>query len=141
MRPPSIIPVRLSPSLFADHGFVHARCLSSEALNIIDGIKASYIASGMPRNVPDPSNRGRTAEPGYGSLAHDRALWRRHANRQSKGHTFPQTQRWPRAPGPGSNMPAVKAMPGPGAYGKLHEWPQNGFRGGALGYNHNRSVG
>ena len=102
---------------------------------------SSAFASGVVRSVPDPMNRGRTAEPGYSTLATDRAQWHRHANRQAKGFSFSQTQRWQRPAGPGSNRPSERGTPGPGAYGRLHAWPQGGFRGSAHGYNHNAAVG
>lgn len=102
---------------------------------------SSAFASGVVRSVPDPMNRGRTAEPGYSTLATDHAKWKRHANRQAKGYTFSETQRWQRPAGPGSNRPSERGTPGPGAYGRLHDWPQAGFRGSARGYNHNQSVG
>ena len=102
----------------------------------------------MPRHEPGTSAfasgmvRGRrigsaSTEPGYSSLSTDLALWNRHANRQSKGYSFPKVVRWERAPGPGSNRPAALDTPGPGAYRSQPSWPAKGFKGSARGFNHN----
>lgn len=110
------------------------------------------VGVSMPRISPNSSAfasgvvRGSTlkrqfAEPGYATLALDNKTWTRHANLITKGHTFPQLQRWQRPPGPGSNRPSEKATPGPGSYGKLHAWPDEGFKGSSRGFNLNRSVG
>lgn len=85
---------------------------------------SSPFASGQPRCV---SSNSHASEPGYATLTADERARKLHENGQGKGGSFPQTQRWPRAPGPGSNRPADKATPGPGAYGKLHAWPSKGF--------------
>jgi hypothetical protein len=95
---------------------------------------SSAFASGMTRTM---ANVRGLAEPGYSSLTTDHALWNRHANRQGKGYTFQQTQRWERPPGPGSNRPSAKDTPGPGAYLKQHSYPGKGFKGTGRGFNHN----
>ena len=105
---------------------------------------SSPFASGLPRDggaLGSGKVRGRNAEPGYATLAVDRATWNKHANQQLKGHSFPKTMRFHRPPGPGSNLPSQKDNPGPGSYGRLFSWPDQGFRGSARGYNHNASVG
>ena len=103
---------------------------------------SSPFASGLPR---DGGKTGglvkKGSEPGYSAIATDRALWNRHANLQQKGRSFEKTIRFQRPPGPGSNLPGTKPNPGPGSYAKLHSWPEKGFRGSSLGYNHNSSVG
>ena len=83
----------------------------------------------------------KVAEPGYSTLATDHRVWNQHANSIGKGYTFQQTQRWMRSPGPGSNRPSDKATPGPGSYGKLHSWPEGGFKGSSRGFNINSAVG
>ena len=98
---------------------------------------SSAFASGQARTgAGNFGLPGRTAEPGYATLAVDQKLWVRHANGQSKGLSFGCAQRWKRPPGPGSNLPAVVATPGPGTYGKTHAWPNEGFSGTARGFNH-----
>lgn len=102
-----------------------------------EGSGSSAFASGQPRTGDNFVLRGRTAEPGYSTLETDLRLWQRHANGQAKGLSFSNAQRWKRAPGPGSNLPGEKLIPGPGAYGTLHSWPDEGFKGTARGFNHN----
>ena len=100
---------------------------------------SSSFASGMVRGTGlIPKN---VAEPGYSTLYTDKFLWNKHENRQRKGYTFQQTQRWERPAGPGSNRPAERSTPGPGSYGRLHSWPSSGFKGSARGFNHNSAVG
>ena len=99
---------------------------------------SSSFASGMVRGA---SPNQQFAEPGYSTLATDSRVWNKHANAIVKGYTFQQTQRWQRAPGPGSNRPSEKMTPGPGSYGKLHSWPDSGFKGSSRGFNLNRAVG
>ena len=100
---------------------------------------SSSFASGVPRAGSAPKLKG---EVGYSTLATDLATWNLHgSNRQLKGASFSKSMRWERPPGPGSNRPADKSAPGPGAYGRLHSWPEAGFLGSARGFNHNRSVG
>ena len=101
---------------------------------------SSAFASGAVRGFGGPM-RSTPSEPGYSTLATDRATWRKHANSQGKGYSFEKTRRFARPPGPGSNRPAEKETPGPGSYARLHSWPAKGFRGGARGFNLNTSVG
>jgi len=105
----------------------------------------SAFASGMPRSGGVRGGGGvlhnRTAEPGYSTLSTDDHVWNAHDNRQTKGKTFEKTMRFVRAPGPGSNRPSDKPVPGPGTYGHVHSWPEKGFMGSAHGFNHNVTVG
>jgi len=115
------------------------------------GSAHGMLAHQMPRSSPGGSSFAsgairsgtagygastRPAEPGYGTIHADTRAWTLHQNFQPKGTSFERSQRWPRPPGPGSNRVSDKATPGPGTYGKLHSWPEKGFRGSARGYNH-----
>jgi len=105
---------------------------------------SSPFASGLPRNGGAQGFgvlRNRTAEPGYSTLDTDQSTWKKHENQQTKGFSFNKTHRWVRSPGPGSNQPSEKDTPGPGAYGRIHVWPKNGFKGSSHGYNHNVAIG
>lgn len=98
------------------------------------------FASGLTRDGKTSFAPKDPDDLAYATLRHDVKQRLVHENRQLKGTTFPQTQRWQRPPGPGSNRPADKETPGPGAYSRLHSWPASGFMGTAHGYNHNASL-
>jgi len=99
-------------------------------------VGSSVFASGTPRIGAVGASPHRIAEPGYATLREDGKYWQLAENRQTKGKSFGNAQRWKRLPGPGTNLPAQKIPPGPGAYGELHSWPAGGFRGTARGFNH-----
>lgn len=92
------------------------------ALSLSRGVGSSAFASRQARTGNNFGLPGRTAEPGYASLAVDERLWMRRANGQPKGASFGCAQRWKRPPGPGSNLPAEKDTPGPGSYVSMTEW-------------------
>ena len=58
---------------------------------------------------------------------------------RQKGVPILESQRWARAPGPGSNRPAEKVAPGPGAYQNYtRSWgPEGGYMGTARGFRNN----
>ena len=76
-----------------------------------------------------------SAEPVFSSLEADQKAWRA----QGRGGLFSSGQRFKRPAGPGSNVPAMKVTPAPGAHSSMHSWPNGGFMGTAHGYNHNRT--
>ena len=101
---------------------------------------SSPFASGaLARPSAHPAGHA-AAEPGYATIAGDERARRQAYYGHVKGMPILKAQRWERPPGPGSNRPAGKLTPGPGAYSKLHAWPAGGFIGTARGYNHNASV-
>ena len=95
----------------------------------------SVLASGSLSRPP--AGQRNASEACFATLDEDERQ-RSHAHfLHQKGAPFLQTMRWARPVGPGSNRPADKITPGPGAYGKLHSWPSTGFIGTARGFNHN----
>jgi hypothetical protein len=106
-------------------------------------------ASTMPRQEPNlsvfasgslaraPAGNRNMGEACYATLDADERA-RKHAHfLKQKGAPILQSMRWERPVGPGSNLPAAKINPGPGAYRTLHSWPSTGYMGTARGYNHN----
>ena len=91
----------------------------------------SAFCCGLPRTAL-PLLANTRSEPGYASLANDGRAWTR------AGARAPQSQRFQRPPGAGSNLPSQKISPGPGAYGSDRPWPEEGVIGTSRGFNHNR---
>ncbi|KAL1515305.1 hypothetical protein AB1Y20_001937 [Prymnesium parvum] len=99
-------------------------------------VGSAVFASATPRLGKEWAVPPKTAEPVYSSLSVDRKSWTSRGNKYTKGMSFGSAQRFKRAPGPGTNLPAQVPVPGPGAYCGLHSWPDQGFNGTARGYNY-----
>lgn len=76
-----------------------------------------------PSSVPSGS------ELGFSSVAADRRAWCRKANGQRTGSAWSKGMRFPREPGPGSNLPQAKPLPGPLDYQCIAQYPSKGWRG------------
>jgi hypothetical protein len=85
---------------------------------------ASRVARiARPSSIPSGSG------PGFSSVAADRRAWGRKANGQRTGTAWSKAMRFPREPGPGSNLPQAKPLPGPLDYQDVFQFPSKGWRG------------